>query len=127
MSVLATVSAGSAVLPLIVGLVIGFLLYRGSETFKGRNNVAPWRMPSLVWGLIGFVLGLLGAILFVIARRTTKPAYSPQLQSTAPAPMAPPPPGWYPDPTSQHEFRFWNGAQWTDRVEDGGLEHVADP
>jgi hypothetical protein len=28
---------------------------------------------------------------------------------------------WLPDPSGAHEFRYWDGAQWTDYVSDGGL------
>jgi Protein of unknown function (DUF2510) len=28
--------------------------------------------------------------------------------------------GWYPDPFSAHEFRYWDGAVWTDVVSDTG-------
>jgi uncharacterized RDD family membrane protein YckC len=31
-----------------------------------------------------------------------------------------PGPGWWPDPTRRHLYRYWNGAQWTDHVADGG-------
>ena len=42
----------------------------------------------------------------------------------APAPPAPPsvpavPAGWLPDPTGQHELRYWDGTEWTDSVQDG--------
>jgi len=123
MTLLATASTSRLVFVLIVGLVVGFVAYRSSESFKQRNDVTPWHIPSLVWGLIGFLSLLLCAILFLIARRTTKPA------SLAPTPAGVPsqaPPGWYPDPVSLHEFRFWDGTQWTDRVEDGGVERVAE-
>lgn len=30
--------------------------------------------------------------------------------------------GWLPDPTNRHELRWWDGAQWTDRVSDKGVE-----
>jgi hypothetical protein len=29
--------------------------------------------------------------------------------------------GWHPDPTARHEYRYWDGAQWTDDVSDGGV------
>ena len=31
-------------------------------------------------------------------------------------------PGWHPDPTGRHEFRFWDGKAWTDRISDRGNE-----
>lgn len=30
------------------------------------------------------------------------------------------PPAWHPDPQGRHEHRYWDGAQWTDQVSDGG-------
>ncbi len=35
--------------------------------------------------------------------------------------MNSPAPGWLPDPTSRHEYRYWDGARWTDDVADGGV------
>jgi hypothetical protein len=125
MAVLATVSAGPLIFSLCLALLFGYLCYRSSEKFKWQNNVTPWHIPSLVWGLIGFLSVVLCAILLVIARRTTNPVEDSSGTAATTTPQTPPP-GWYPDPTSQHEFRFWDGTQWTDRVEDGGLEHAAD-
>jgi len=31
------------------------------------------------------------------------------------------PPAWYPDPTGVHEHRWWDGAEWTSHVADGGI------
>lgn len=120
---LATASTSRLVIYLAVGLVVAFIAYRSSEKFKRENRVTPWHMPSLVWGLIGFISLLLCAILFLIARRTTKPApqTTPSGSSTRQVPA-----GWYPDPQRQHEFRFWDGVQWTARVEDAGVEPVAE-
>jgi hypothetical protein len=35
-----------------------------------------------------------------------------------PAPIFPPscPPGWFPDPGGQHQFRWWDGVGWTDQT-----------
>lgn len=41
-----------------------------------------------------------------------------------------PPADWYPDPTARHQYRYWNGAVWTDFVANGGIQAVdplADP
>lgn len=29
-------------------------------------------------------------------------------------------PGWHPDPTRRFEYRYWDGAAWSDRVSRGG-------
>lgn len=35
--------------------------------------------------------------------------------------MNSPAPGWLPDPTSRHEYRYWDGSRWTDDVADHGV------
>jgi hypothetical protein len=35
--------------------------------------------------------------------------------------MSADPPGWRPDPTGQHQYRYWDGEQWTDRVTDDAV------
>ena len=34
--------------------------------------------------------------------------------------------GWYPDPSRQHEARWWDGTVWSDQVADNGAT-VSDP
>jgi uncharacterized protein (AIM24 family) len=29
--------------------------------------------------------------------------------------------GWQPDPLGQHEYRYWDGSQWTEHVSNGGV------
>lgn len=36
------------------------------------------------------------------------------------------PAGWYPDPTTRHELRYWDGAVWLDNVSDSGAA-ASDP
>lgn len=33
--------------------------------------------------------------------------------------------GWHPDPSSQHELRYWDGARWTEHVVDRGVQSVS--
>jgi uncharacterized protein YxjI len=33
-------------------------------------------------------------------------------------------PGWYPDPAGRHEYRYWDGALWTDQVASHGRQGV---
>jgi hypothetical protein len=41
-------------------------------------------------------------------------------------PASAPPPGWLQDPSSRHQFRYWDGQGWTDDVADNG-ESSKDP
>jgi len=34
------------------------------------------------------------------------------------------PAAWYPDPSGTHQFRYWDGIQWTPQVADGGQVSV---
>ena len=38
--------------------------------------------------------------------------------------MSAPTPGWNPDPAGRHEYRYWDGARFTDDVADGGATAV---
>jgi Septum formation/Protein of unknown function (DUF2510) len=38
--------------------------------------------------------------------------------------MSAPTPGWNPDPTGRHEYRYWDGGNWTDDVSDNGVTSV---
>ena len=40
--------------------------------------------------------------------------------------MSAPTPGWNPDPSGRHEYRYWDGSTWTDDVSDNGVTS-ADP
>ena len=39
-------------------------------------------------------------------------------------PDAPPPPGWYPDPTGRQDHRWWDGATWTDHASKSGVANL---
>ncbi|MGH9234177.1 MAG: DUF2510 domain-containing protein [Acidimicrobiales bacterium] len=38
--------------------------------------------------------------------------------------MNAPAPGWNPDPSGRHEYRYWDGGSWTDDVSDNGVTSV---
>ena len=40
---------------------------------------------------------------------------------------APPPPGWHPDPLGRFEFRYWDGANWTEHVSTAGITQTSPP
>jgi len=43
------------------------------------------------------------------------------------APSTPVPAGWYADPSSRYELRYWNGAEWTDHVARSGQQFTDPP
>ena len=48
-------------------------------------------------------------------------------EALPPVPMTTlPPASWHPDPLGRYEYRFWDGAQWSDHVATGGVE-ATDP
>src|SRR5262249_36457513 len=30
-------------------------------------------------------------------------------------------PGWYPDPAARHQFRYWDGSNWSEHVANNGV------
>ena len=38
------------------------------------------------------------------------------------APPGAPTFGWYPDPSTRHQMRYWDGTRWTEHVSDDGLQ-----
>jgi len=54
----------------------------------------------------------------------TSRAYHPkQRASLSEARISPAvPAGWKADPTGRHQFRYWNGAHWTENVADAGVQ-----
>ena len=64
----------------------------------------------LAWVIIA-VLIVVGIVWFL---------RGPRKQQTASPPGAPP--SWLADPTLRHQYRYWNGAQWTPDVSDDGVQ-----
>jgi hypothetical protein len=69
-----------------------------------------WRFKAvgsekLVWVLIVVFLGIIGALIWLFAKR-------PAVTAAAHA-IPPPPAGWYPEP-GIGSLRWWDGARWSD-------------
>jgi hypothetical protein len=77
---------------------------RGTCFFAGGNG----RHPA-----IGVVVTVPVAVILLAIRRWTKGRY-------VPLPLASP--GWAGDLTGRHEFCFWKGHDWTERVRDNGVD-----
>jgi len=65
----------------------------------------------------------LGVVLLIAGGALVVRAIVRNNRRSSPTTMAPAsPPGWAPDPTSRHQLRWWDGAQWTAAVADDGLQ-----
>jgi len=83
----ASATSGLVVAELVAGVLFAGLGYWLSERYRRNWGRSPWGLPSLLWAFIFFLSLLVGAILFMIAQRTTRPT------STAAGGQSPP---WYP-------------------------------
>lgn len=123
-------SSSLLLIELLVGVLAAYLAYGAARRFEARAGVPAWRLPAGVWAFIFFLSWLLGLILFSIAKATTRRrAMGPASMGSWQHPLGPPRPvepapmaGWYPDPGSHHELRYWDGKGWTSHVRDGAVQ-----
>jgi len=91
------------------------------------------------WFLLIVLIPLVGGIILIVFLATAGepgpnqyglPPKGPQMAypgTTATVAGAPPqnaPSGWLPDPSRRHEYRYWDGHQWTNQIADGGVSGV---
>ena len=85
---------------------------------------------AVVGAFVTFALGVWGyARCRARPLAVTEGAGGETVAEAAPAwdpPSAGPASAWHPDPTGRHQYRYWDGACWTDWVADGG-EQGRDP
>lgn len=114
----------------LIGIVAAFLAYGSARRYEARTGAAAWHLPAGVWAFIFFLSWLIGLVLFLIAKATTRPrpTQGPE-PGPGPGPGGDYPPseptpvaGWYPDPSRRHELRYWDGKGWTSHVRDGGSQ-----
>lgn len=63
---------------LIFAVIFGFVGYRASQNFKRRWGKTPWGWPSAVWAVVCFISILIGCILLLIARSSTRKSIQAQ-------------------------------------------------
>jgi len=85
-------SSARVIVYLVIGVAFGYLGFRVSEGYKRANGVTPWRWPSLLWAVIFLFSLLLGVVLYLIARSTTRPKAGPNDWPGTPQGSGPAPP-----------------------------------
>ncbi len=60
-------------------------------------------------------------------RRPTTATASAAASTSSTSPSAPVPAGWYADPSSRFELRYWNGTKWTEHVARSGQQFTDPP
>ena len=79
-------------------------------------------LGQYLWCMIAFSLLLFaGAVVLIIVLVVKKRRQVPEQAASALLPM-PTAGGWFADPESRHELRYWDGVRWTAAVRDGGVE-----
>jgi len=56
-------------LPLLLAGLVAFAVYRDAAERKGARGSTPWGWAPEVWGVVGFFLGLFGALIYFVASR----------------------------------------------------------
>lgn len=109
-----------AITLLFIGLSVagiwGFLdaVVRPGWAFRAAGS------SKTLWIVLPILLGGIPALIYLAAVRprvkaaeATGTAYRSSFTSS--------PPGWFPDPSGRHQFRYWDGRQWTAGVSDNGV------
>ncbi|MGZ8706049.1 MAG: DUF2510 domain-containing protein [Gaiellaceae bacterium] len=104
---------------LLIGLIWAAIGARMANS-RGRN-------PT-VWGIVCFLFALFGVIALAVAGKTEDKKREDVQKYLLPSLTAAAVTGgeWRPDPSGRHEYRYWDGATWSDSVADHG-EPSIDP
>jgi hypothetical protein len=118
-----------------------FLMMGGQITFAvtvafvvsgdlGASDARPLLVGSRLAVAVGSLLGVLVVRAITIRqalRQGLDPAPIPQASAVRAAGSAGPldAPGWYPDPGGRYEYRYWDGATWTEHVSRYGMSSTA--
>jgi Protein of unknown function (DUF2510) len=109
-----------------------------------EGNIATQQNRVWVAGAVGIGAAVIGVVLLVLQalgwivgagvrggaraagrasskrRQRTGPVPVPQPAAVTPAFVSSGPAAWFPDPYGRHELRWWDGANWTNHVQNQG-------
>jgi hypothetical protein len=87
-------------------------------------SIAGGVLPGIVAPLVVFLAGAAVAAVIAIARNRARSQLTAPGATGHGAALAAGPDGWFADPSTRHELRYWDGHQWTDHVSDRGSQAI---
>lgn len=122
-----TLAVFVAVWLLGIGLMYAQFASSPTKEMDTRNGVIIGEkgfLEARAAACVGFTMLLLPVAAAVLVRVGTGGARRAGTQTPGAAKT---PAGWYPDPGQGHEYRYWDGLAWTERVSDGGATSTDPP
>jgi hypothetical protein len=111
--------------PLVLGVIALVDATRRSDTEWARagQNKTLW----VVLIAVGFLMCIVGIVIDLVYLFSIRPQLERVETSVTPVVAAGPQAGWYPDPYSRHELRYFDGTQWSDHISDAGVPGIDSP
>lgn len=100
---------------LLMAAAVGFLVYADARRIQERGvRVGRIRAGGWFWGVFLFMIVFLP--LYLLQRPKAVRAGADLGSLPPPAPTELPADGWYPDPSDDDRYRYWDGSAWTDHT-----------
>jgi len=112
---------GSSRIPLVSELVGAELGRPVAIDAHPKHAIALGAAIAAAAAMVGASTAEMAAAASIVATPEEPVVSRTVTMSAAPAPAASTEPGWQTDPLARHEYRYWDGSQWTDDVSDAGV------
>lgn len=125
--------ARSITIAIAAALALIICIYDIANVSSAGNEFIEAQVGIGLWMAAGGAGAVLVAMIIGTRRQVVRfsPAVTHSTTTTSPGAhdgISPSnPPRWMPDPTGQHELRYWDGTQWTDHVSDAGVSGKDQP
>jgi actin-like ATPase involved in cell morphogenesis len=112
---------GSSRIPLVAELVGAELGRPVAIDAHPKHAIALGAAIAAAAAVVGTSTAEMAAAASVVATSEEPVVSRTVTTSAAPGPSAAADAGWQTDPTGRHEYRYWDGAGWSDDVSDSGV------
>ena len=92
-----------------------------------KKSADGWEVVDIVSTVDGRYCAFLRRPTTATAVAATATTAAATTATAATSPSAPVPAGWYADPSSRFELRYWNGTEWTEHVARSGQQFTDPP